>query len=44
MVQRFDVIELDPGAALAHKSVVEGEDSLRVFSFAVVAGKKRLES
>ena len=29
---------------LANKNVVEGEASLRAFSFAVVAGKKRLES
>ena len=37
--------ELDLGATLAHKNVVEGEDSLRAFSaFAVVADKKRLES
>ena len=28
------------GAAPAHKNVVEGEDSLRGLSFAVVAGKK----
>ena len=32
------------GAAPAHRSVVEGEDSLHGLSFAVVAGKKRLGS
>ena len=36
--------EVALGAAPAHKSVVEEEDSLRGLSFAVVAGKKRYGS